>query len=351
MRKLLTASFVILVFGLFTYKVLNNYRPDVGESSGEGKKDSIVNIFKKEISPTPFPFMEMTMPYLKSRTYKSSLGDLQRVSENTSYTSYITSYNSDGYKVYGLLTIPRGETGKKYPAIVFVHGYIAPTVYRTNSNYASYVDHLARRGYAVFKIDLRGHDKSEGEPGGAYYSGDYVVDTLNAYNALQNADFIDPLRVGLWGHSMAGNVTFRSFVANGNIPALIIWAGAGYTYDDLSDYRINDNSYRPPDQDSERARKRQELADTYGAFDNNSSFWKQVPATNYLDGVKGAVQLNHAVDDSVVSIEYSRNLINVLDGTKIVHELNEFSTGGHNISGTNFGKAMQNTIEFFDEHL
>src|SRR3972149_5220919 len=155
--------------------------------------------------PTPFPFQELTIPYLRERDYESSLGELTRYSDNGSYTAYLTNYESDGLKINGLLTIPKSEPPEGgFPAIVFVHGYIAPTIYQTTERYNDYVNYLAKNGFGVFKIDLRGHDASEGEASGAYYSGDYVIDTLNAYAALESFDLVNPNRIGLWGHSMAG---------------------------------------------------------------------------------------------------------------------------------------------------
>jgi uncharacterized protein len=302
------------------------------------------------LSPTPVPFYDLTMPYLFGRSYDSRLGAITKYKEQGSYTLYLTSFASDGLKVNGLLTIPN-RPAEKFPAIVFVHGYIAPAIYRTTERYEDYVDYLARNGFVVFKIDLRGNGSSEGEAGGAYYSNDYTVDTLNAYSALQNADFVDPKAVGIWGHSMAGNVTFKAFAAKKDIPALVIWAGAGYTYTDLKQYKLNDRSYRPPDPDNMRLKKRQQLIDTYGDFDPDNPFWKQVPATNYLNGVKGAVELHHAVDDPVVNIEYSRNLMKILDATDIPHKLYEYNSGGHNISGTSFALAMKRTVEFFHQYL
>ncbi len=228
----------------------------------------------------PILFAEITIPYLRGRSYESNLGELRQVGENESYTSFVTNYNSDGIRINGLLTVPKGEPDSGgWPAVVFVHGYIPPKEYRTREHYVSYVDFLARRGLVVFKIDLRGHDQSQGEPGGAYYSGDYVIDTLNAYSALQTADFVNGSRVGLWGHSMAGNVVFRSFVAK-TIPKVVIWSGAVYSYSDWDQYRIQDGSYQPPEGDSERARKRRELFETYGEFDLENEFWKAVSATN-----------------------------------------------------------------------
>lgn len=317
------------------------------------KEGSMIGLSLDSVSPkpsaSPLSFEEMTITSLRNRKYSSQLGSLQKYRESTNYTSYLTSYDSDGLKVNGLLTIPKGEG--KHPAIVFVHGYIAPTIYKTTEKYGDYVDYLARNGFVVFKIDLRGNGDSEGEPGGAYYSGDYIVDTLNAYNALQNAEFVDPKRVGLWGHSMAGNVTFRSLVAKQDIPVVVIWAGAGYTYRDLLEYRISDNSYRPPQNTSTVSRRRSELREEHGEFNDNDLFWRQVVPTNYLEGVKTAIQVNHAVDDSVVSIEYSRNLMKKLDTTNLIHELNEYKTGGHNLSGASFSQAMKATVEFYRTNM
>jgi hypothetical protein len=150
---------------------------------------------------------------------------------------------------------------------------------------------------------------------------------------------------------MAGNVIFRSFVVKKDIPAIVIWAGAGYSYEDLREYRIMDTSYRAPDQTSERAKQRKLLNDTYGTFDPTSTFWKQVPGTNYLDGVSGAIEIHHAVDDNVVSIEYSRNLMKILSAYPIDHYIFEYASGGHNLTGSSFTKAMEETVKFFKENL
>lgn len=303
-------------------------------------------------TPTPKPFVDMTVPYLRAKSFVSTLSSLEKLNESSNYTAYLTSYASDGFQVNGLLTKPNGEMPEGgWPAIVFVHGYIPPTVYRTTQNYVSYVDFLARNGFVVFKIDLRGHDKSEGEAGGGYFSGDYVSDTLNARAALQTSGFVNPDRIGLWGHSMAGNVVLRSLVVKTDIPAVAIWAGAVYSYSDQAKYGISDNSYRPPANNTDRIQKRQQLFDTYGQFSVQSEFWRQVAPTNYLHDIQGAIQVHHAVDDTVVNIGYSRDLMELLSQTQVPHELFEYSTGGHNITGASFTSAMQRTVDFFTKNL
>lgn len=303
-------------------------------------------------TPTPFPFQELTIGSLRQREYKSELGELKKYSDNASYTSYLTTYISDGLNVNGLLTIPKTEAPiGGFPAIVFVHGYIPASIYETTERYTDYVNFLARNGFVVFKIDLRGHGDSEGEASGAYYSEDYVIDTLNAYSALQNSDFVNSGKIGLWGHSMAGNVTFRSLVVKKDIPAVVIWAGAVYSYEDMARYGIDDNSYRPPNEGTQRRRKREELRNTYGEFDPSHSFWKQIVPVNFLEGVTGALEIHHAVDDSVVNVGYSRDLMITLDNSKVEYMLFEYSSGGHNLTEGSFLTAMQRTVEFYKKEL
>jgi dipeptidyl aminopeptidase/acylaminoacyl peptidase len=330
--------FVLIIFGVYFFHSVNSQAPMLSQ------------LTEKTAKPTPMPFKEMTVPYLRQREFKSSLGEREVLSENETYTSYLTSYTSDGLKINGLLTIPKGEQ-KKWPAIVFVHGYIPPSLYATQERYVDYVDYLARNGFVVFKIDLRGHGNSEGDAGGGYYSSDYIIDTLNAYAALQASDFVNPKKIGLWGHSMAGNILLRSLAAKTDIPATVIWAGAVYSYEDQKKYGISDKSYRPPQDMNKQLNKRRELFEKYGSPSAQSPFWQQVAPTNYLQDIKGAIEIHHAVDDDVVNIGYSRDLVAMLDKTSVPHEFFEYPTGGHNIQGASFNLAMQRTVEFYKKYL
>lgn len=303
-------------------------------------------------TPTPFPFSDLTIPYLQKRAYKGELDERAVNYETPSYTAYLTSYLSDGLKINGLLTVPKNtEPEGGFPAIVFVHGYIPPASYQTTQNYYDYVDYLAKNGFVVFKIDLRGHGNSQGEPSGAYYSSDYIIDTLGAYNALQNSGFVNSEKIGLWGHSMAGNVVTRAMAAKKDIPAAAVWAGAVFSYEDFQKYGIQDGSYVPPANNTQRVSRRTQLFNTYGQFNNSSEFWKQVPVTNYLHDIQGAIQLHHATNDDVVNIGFSRDFKERLDASGKTAELHEYPTGGHNINGAGFIPAMEKTVLFFKKYL
>ncbi|MDQ5900727.1 MAG: hypothetical protein QG600_305 [Patescibacteria group bacterium] len=298
------------------------------------------------------PFYELTIPYLRSRQYESKLEEPEFYAESGNYTSYLTSYSSDGNNINSLLTIPEGEVPDGgWPAVIFIHGYIPPLQYVTTEKYVDYVDFLARNGFVVMKIDLRGHGESEGEPGGGYYGSDYIVDTLSAYTALQAFEKVNKDKIGLWGHSMAGNIIMRSMAAMPSIPAGVIWAGAVYTYVDMREYGIQDSSYQPLPTDTQRQSRRRELFEKHGTPSAESVFWQEVAPVNYLSDLEGAVQIHHAIDDNVVSIGYSRDLSSYLENESIPHELHEYVSGGHNITGGSFVTAMQRTVDFYKKYL
>ncbi len=344
-KRLLFLLTGLLILGFFFA------RQDLNRSNNpEQKINPVIN--RNKLTPTPFPFQELTIPYLQNRDYQSQLGNLDQISENSDFIRYLTSYQSDGLKINGLLTQPKGEQPSGgWPAVVFIHGYIPPQNYQTTEKYNDYINYLAGNGFVVFKIDLRGHGNSEGTPSGTYYSSDYIIDTLNAYSALQNTDFVNPNKIGLWGHSMAGNIVLRSMTAKPEIKAGVVWSGTVFTYDDFQEYGIDDDSYQSPDEDSPRRKRRQELFNTHGQYDPESEFWSKVSPVNYLEDIKGAIQLHHATNDNVSSIEYSRNLNIILKEKNISSHLYEYSQGGHNLANPVFSTAMQRTVDFYKNNL
>ncbi|MBI3443076.1 alpha/beta hydrolase [Candidatus Woesebacteria bacterium] len=142
----------------------------------------------------------LSIEAMRKRTYPGS--DMvieQTLPDGSNYHRYLAWYQSDGLKIYGLLTIPnddRSEAG--FPAIIFNHGYIPPSEYKSSERYVAYVDAFARNGYIVFKPDYRGHGNSEGQPEGAYYSAAYTTDVLNALSSIKRLK--DPSNVQASGN-------------------------------------------------------------------------------------------------------------------------------------------------------
>lgn len=313
-------------------------------------------------SPTPAPTStptpefeignELTIDYLSDLEIEGSpIIFEERLADGANYQQYIASYQSEGNKIYGLFTLPYGDVPEGgFKAIVFNHGYIPPTVYRTTERYVAYVDSLARAGFVVFKIDLRGHGSSEGEPRGAYFSPDYTIDALSAFKSLQLLDFIDPEGIGMWGHSMAGNLVLRAMLIEPEIKAGVIWAGAVYSYDDFVRYGITDVSFVPRNNETILSQQTS-VRDTYGWPDLTHPYWEAISLTGNIERLENPIQIHHSQDDDVVSINYSFGLAEVLNLNGKPYSFYSYEGGGHNISSPYFNSAMQRTIEFFRQNL
>jgi dipeptidyl aminopeptidase/acylaminoacyl peptidase len=287
---------------------------------------------------------------MRQREYPGSDIVIEETLERgANYSRYYAYYLSEGLKIYALLTIPDGEmpaTG--WPAIVFNHGYIPPRQYRTTERYIAYVDWLARSGFIVFRIDYRGHDRSEGEASGAYSDPGYTIDVLNAVASLKRFPQADPARIGMWGHSMGGYLTLRAMVISQDIKAGVIWAGVVGSYPDLLE-RWRRRGGVVPTQSVSRG-WRGNWVSQFGTPEENPDFWNGVSANTYLTDLSGPIQLHHGTADESVPLVLSELFYQEAQQAGKIVEFYTYEQDNHNLSNY-FSMAMGRTIDFFDTYL
>lgn len=285
---------------------------------------------------------------MRSRDYPGSEITIERtLTPGSNYNRYFVSYDSDGLEIDALMTVPIGaKPTSGWPVIVFNHGYIPPTIYRTGERYVAYVDYIARNGYIVLAPDYRGHGFSEGRPASGHGSPDYTIDVLNAISSMRRYADADPERIGLWGHSMGGGIIVRAMVVDDSIAAGVIWGGVVVSFlDSLTRPDLRD-VWVPTWFEQPRA---QYLA-TYGTPEENPDFWTMTSPNAFLADLSGPIQLHHAIADDSVPVEYSDVLADQINAVGGTVEYFRYNGDNHNIS-VNFGTAMARTVAFFDQYV
>lgn len=297
---------------------------------------------------------ELQIATLRNGTYPGSeLTVEQSLPNGSNYSRTIVSYRSEGNKIYALLTVPNGEkpaTG--WPVIIFNHGYIPPTQYRTTERYVAYTDAFSRNGYIVLKPDYRGHGDSEGQPSGAYGSNGYTIDVLNAIASIRKYADANPEKIGMWGHSMGGFITLRAMVVSKDVKAGVIWGGVVGSYEDmLNRWRRATGTPNPTFPLPSGARRwRQELVEQYGDPGKNPEFWKSISATSFLADISGPLQIHHGQNDTSVPLEFSEMLHARMQQAGKPSELFVYPGDDHNIS-TNLSTALNRSVSYFDQYL
>lgn len=349
---------ILIVFSLIIVSMLVAYFSNNETETLSDNQPSTSKFYQSNEGGLEETLHSMAIESLRQREYPGS--DIvieQELKHGSNYSRYIASYKSDGLKIYGLLTIPSGpvprspEGEEGWPAIIFNHGYIQPNQYVTTQKYVEYLNGFAKSGYVVFKSDYRGHGNSEGSATGNYFSPGYVVDVLNATSSVQKLPEVNPERIGMWGHSMGGNITMKNLVISDEIKAAVIWAGVVGSYDDILNNWSRAGRWRQSAEHRHQGPNRQNFVEEYGTYTENPEFWSLIDPYTYLEDIDTPIQLHHGTGDTHVPFSFSENFKEALDEKSKSVEFYTYEGADHNLSGSVFGPVMKRSVEFFDKYL
>ncbi|WP_271145974.1 prolyl oligopeptidase family serine peptidase [Brevundimonas sp. NIBR10] len=128
-------------------------------------------------------------------------------------------YRNQGLTIHGLMVAPR--TPGPHPVIIYNHGgvmqwgrILLPEVLEFNR--------LAERGYIVLASTYRGESGSDGQPS---MDGGDVSDSLALMTVAAGLPQADADRIGMWGFSRGGLVTYGALARDPGLRAAVIVGG------------------------------------------------------------------------------------------------------------------------------
>ncbi|HRJ87009.1 MAG TPA: alpha/beta hydrolase, partial [Ignavibacteria bacterium] len=146
--------------------------------------------------------------------------------EKTFNTEDVTFFN-DGNTFAGTITYPKGEG--KYPAVVLITGSGAQN--RDEEIYGFKIfkiiaEHLANNDIAVLRYDDRGVGGSKGKSVNESTTMDFAGDVVSAVELLKTKEYVNPMAIGLLGHS-EGGIVAPIVAGKTNVAYMILMAGTG----------------------------------------------------------------------------------------------------------------------------
>lgn len=347
-NKLLIGVGVLVLLAGAVYAALNLPKNNISKNSPQALLPTSPEV-DQDKGEAPHP---LTRESIAGRSYPGSPITVERdLGEQGGFRSYVVSYRSDGFKINSLMNVPNGQKpAAGWPVLIFNHGYFPPREYQTiSADYRVWTDGLARNGYIVFKPDYRGHAQSEGNSAGGNWSPDYAYDVLNLISSIKQYPQADGTRVGMFGHSMGGNVTMRTLAATTDVKAAVTLGGVVGSSEDLI-YRWRRTPPRPTGTPGMFGGQRQRMVEEYGDPKANPTFWNSVSITGNVQHFTAPVQIHHGTADASVPHEFSQSLLQALQAAGKPVEHYEYPGGDHYFTG-NGGLALQRMLALFNKHV
>ena len=136
------------------------------------------------------------------------------------------AYASDGLKVCGVLARPK-DAGA-YPCVIYNRGGNRESGAITPEDAAEHLARIADWGYIVVAGQYRGN---AGGDGADEFGGADVADVLNLIPLLDGLTGADARRIGMWGWSRGGLMTYQALARTNRISAAIVISGIADAFD------------------------------------------------------------------------------------------------------------------------
>lgn len=161
---------------------------------------------------------EYTYPDSTITAISSIFPDIRSASEKVRF--FRITYLSDGLKVKGYLAIPRKEG--KHPCIIYNRGGSREFSAINDRNFLRWIGKLAAENYVVVASQYRGNAGGEGKE---EFGGKDLNDVINLFPLLASIPQADTSRIGMFGLSRGGMMTYLAMTQTNKLKAAVVLSG------------------------------------------------------------------------------------------------------------------------------
>jgi dipeptidyl aminopeptidase/acylaminoacyl peptidase len=136
------------------------------------------------------------------------------------------TYLSDELKVKGYLVVPK--KGEKLPCVIYNRGGTRESFALSDVSAATVLARLASWGYIVVASQYRGNGGGEGKE---EFGGKDINDVLNLIPLLKSLPRADATRLGMYGCSRGGMMTYLALARTNQIAAAVVASGVADAFD------------------------------------------------------------------------------------------------------------------------
>jgi len=290
-------------------------------------------------SPTLAPYEQYTIDYLRGRTYGGgSIEVMETMEETDSFTRYLIRYPSDGLTIYGFVNVPKGDG--PFPVIIAIHGLVDVDTYQTLDYTTPAIDTITQAGYIVLHPNLRGYPPSDN--GDNLFRVGMTIDVLNLIALVKSgvgpAELLAtaaPDKVGLWGHSMGGNIVLRVLTVSSGINAAVLYAPLS----------------------GEEVKNAELLADATSdpSFQMEQAILpplsRHISPLYYYNKITSPIQLHHGTADAVIPVEWSEETCNDAAAAGVQIECIYYPEGRHTFNERLIDQFYDAMLNFYETYL
>lgn len=251
--------------------------------------------------------------------------------------SIFTIQNQNGTDLYCRLFKPVNfDSTKKYPAIVYWYGgpHAQMILNAWNGGAGDYwFQYMAQRGYVVFTLDTRG----SANRGKAFEQEIFrkagekqMEDLMSGIDYMKTLGYVDMQNMGLFGWSYGGFMTTDFMLTH---PGVFKAAVAGGPVIDWKFYEI---MYTERYMDTPK---------------ENPEGFEATDLTKKIGNLKGKLMLIHGMQDNVVLMQHSVNLVRAAISKGVQVDYMIYPGHEHNVLGKDRAHLYQKVTDYFMQHL